>query len=185
MSSFSFTRLIKDFLLIEFFREPLTGRSSQSFNNNKIGYLKIAIETTFWHRWWKQCVVFYFLWKAKVICKSNLRKRYIAQRYNSARPSVVSLRYHGLEPLQIECLREIWISKGWYNFNNNKIVYLKIATETTFWDRWWKQDVVSCFLQKKKAVNKSNLDMSNDGSNTLRHVSALLVLIYLVYTTLI
>ena len=105
--------------------------------------------------------------------------------YDMLRPTVVSLRNHGLEPLQIECLREIWISKGWYNFNNNKIVYLKIATETTFWDRWWKQDVVSCFLQKKKAVNKSNLDMSNDGSNTLRHVSALLVLIYLVYTTLI
>ena len=70
-------------------------------------------------------------------------------------------------------------------FHNNKKVYLKIATETTFWDRWWKQDVVSCFLQKKKAVDKSNLDMSNEGSNTLRHVSALLVLIYLVYTTLI
>ena len=101
------------------------------------------------------------------------------------RPSVVSLRYHSLGPLQMECLRESWISMGLYNFNNNKIVYLKIATETTFWDRWWKQDVVSCFLQKKKAVNKSNLDMSNDGSNTLRHVSALLVLIYLVYTTLI
>ena len=70
-------------------------------------------------------------------------------------------------------------------FHNNKKVYLKIATETAFWDRRWKQDVVSCFLQKKKAVSKSSLDMSNEGSNTLRHVSALLVLIYLVYTTLI
>ena len=51
-------------------------------------------------------------------------------------------------------------------FHNNKKVYLKIATETTFWDRWWRQDVVSCFLQKKKAVNKSSLDMSNEWSNT-------------------
>ena len=81
-------------------------------------------------------------------------------------PTVVSLRYHGLEPLRIECLRESWISKGLYNFSNNKIVYLKIAAETTFWDRWWKHDVVSCFLQKKKAVKKSNLDMSNDATLT-------------------
>ena len=48
------------------------------------------------------------------------------------RPTVVSLRYHGLEPLRIKCLRESWISKGLCNFSNNEIVYLKIATETTF-----------------------------------------------------
>ena len=68
----------------------------------------------------------------KAVCHFVFPVKSLSKRFNSARPNVVSLRYHGLEPLQIECLRESWISRGLYNLNNNKIVYLKITTETTF-----------------------------------------------------
>ena len=47
MSSFSFTRPIKDSLQILIFREPLTNRGSRSNNNNKIVHLKIPTETAF------------------------------------------------------------------------------------------------------------------------------------------